>query len=101
MLKLSRFRPKWHISDIASIWLHFPESTREVQFTSSRAWSGAAVFVVVGVVLFGLLREMTSELWTGIISNCTHALRQVTLLLPLGHLLQWKALPVVSGVPDD
>lgn len=67
----------------------------------SRAWSGAGVFVVVTVGLLGLSREMTSELQTGIISNYMHALGQVTLLLPLEHLLCWQALPVVSRLPDD
>lgn len=44
---------------------------------------------------------MTSELWAGIISNYTHALGQVTLLLPLGRSLWQKALLVVSRVRDD
>lgn len=44
---------------------------------------------------------MTSELYKEIISNYTHALGQVTLLLPLGHVLRRKALPIVLRVPDD
>lgn len=43
---------------------------------------------------------MTSELWTGIISNNTRALGQVTLLLPLGCLLWREALLLVLRVPD-
>lgn len=78
-----------------------PESTEEVQATSSGAGSRADVFVIVTVVLFGLSRQMTLELCKGIISNYTHALGQATLLLPLGPLPQQEALPVVLRVPDD